>query len=204
MRDERLIDGFSATTRASRPRTNPQSETRNREAAFTLTEMFTTVAILVIVLGLMVSLARDVRARSAQGLTRDLLARLDAAVALYQARTMALPAVPMLEPMPDEAAMQRYAATTNVQVVRALRGELDLSGVLGELPVFIYDQRTVRDSWGSPVLFLPKHHPAIGLGVGDRPFFVSAGPDRRYLTRDDNLYSYETAGVEMGTTDEQR
>jgi hypothetical protein len=29
------------------------------------------------------------------------------------------------------------------------------------------------------------------MALGDRPFFVSAGPDRRFLTREDNLYSYE-------------
>ena len=45
--------------------------------------MLTTVAVLVIVLGLMVSLARDVRTRSAERLTKDLLHRLDLLVAQY-------------------------------------------------------------------------------------------------------------------------
>src|SRR4051812_40017207 len=52
--------------------------------AFTLIEMLTTVAALVIVLGLMVSLARDVRHRSADHLTKDILRRLDGLVAQYR------------------------------------------------------------------------------------------------------------------------
>lgn len=180
--------------RVCSPRSNPQSAIGNAKSAFTLTEMFTTVAILVIVLGLMVSLARDVRTRSAQELSRDLLARLDGAILAYHQRAGALPPVQPLDPNLDEGVVQRHASVTNLQVIRALRTQMDLTAALGELPLFIYDQRMVRDSWGSPVLFLPTHHPDIGLGVGDRPFFVSAGPDRQFLTRDDNLYSYEMAG----------
>src|SRR5256885_2776690 len=56
--------------------------------AFTLIEMLTTVAVLVIVLGLMVSLARDVRNRSAERLTKDLLRRLDYLVAQYKQRSL--------------------------------------------------------------------------------------------------------------------
>src|SRR5437773_9232659 len=56
--------------------------------AFTLIEMLTTVSVLVIVLGLMVSLARDVRNRSADRLTKDLLRRLDLLVAQYKARNL--------------------------------------------------------------------------------------------------------------------
>ena len=55
---------------------------------FTLIEMLTTVAVLVIVLGLMVSLARDVRTRSAERLTKDLLNRLDTLVAAYKAKSL--------------------------------------------------------------------------------------------------------------------
>src|SRR5204863_5667763 len=62
---------------------NPKSK-----IAFTLVEMLTTVAVLVIVLGLMVSLARDVRTRSADRLTKDLLHRLDSLVAQYRIRSL--------------------------------------------------------------------------------------------------------------------
>src|SRR5437667_11857331 len=61
---------------------------RHLPLGFTLIEMLTTVAVLVIVLGLMVSLARDVRNRSAERLTKDLLRRLDLLVAQYKARSL--------------------------------------------------------------------------------------------------------------------
>src|SRR5437762_12966239 len=98
----------------------PQSKIQNPKSkipAFTLIEMLTTVAVLVIVLGLMVSLARDVRNRSAERLTKDLLRRLDLLVAQYKARSLkplseeqrkAYPLVhPLFSPdaneLPDEA-----------------------------------------------------------------------------------------------------
>src|SRR4051812_2144841 len=63
---------------------------------FTLTEMLTTVAALIILLGLMVSLARDVRARSANGLTQDILGKLDRLMAQYIQRNGDLPAIPLV------------------------------------------------------------------------------------------------------------
>src|SRR4051812_42696301 len=54
-----------------------------RRRGFTLIEMLTTVAVLIIVLGLMVSLARHVRDQSAQQLTRQTLKQLDALMSDY-------------------------------------------------------------------------------------------------------------------------
>ena len=68
------------------------------------------------------------------------------------------------------------------------------AGVLGDVPVSMYDETTLRDAWGSPIVFMPAKHPWVGTAPQDRFFFFSAGPDRRYLTQDDNLYSYEEAG----------
>src|SRR2546421_6221866 len=65
-----------------------QTSNNKRHLAFTLIEMLTTVAVLVIVLGLMVSLARDVRNRSAERLTKDLLRRLDTLVAQYRVKNL--------------------------------------------------------------------------------------------------------------------
>src|SRR3954468_24455688 len=92
--------------------------------AFTLIEMLTTVAVLVIVLGLMVSLARDVRTRSADRLTKDLLRRLDELVRQYQARlprTMSLEErrqYPIVRPLfdaldPEEAHLRENALANN-------------------------------------------------------------------------------------------
>src|SRR5215203_6362133 len=73
------------TMNFERPTSNFQRRTRS---AFTLVEMLTTVAVLVIVLGLMTSLARDVRTRSAERLTKDVLHRLDLLVAQYRQRSL--------------------------------------------------------------------------------------------------------------------
>src|SRR5205809_3153380 len=76
-----------------------QSEIGNRKSAiraFTLIEMLTTVALLVIVLGLMVSLARYVRTRSATQLTRELLVNLNEAIARYESTYAGVPPVDAL------------------------------------------------------------------------------------------------------------
>jgi len=176
-------------------------------AGFTLLEMLTTIAALMIVFILMVSLANRVRGVSADNVTKAALRRLEDALAQYRKHANgALPAVtPLVAPIvgggpaarPDEAALRAAAAANNQDVVRALRagGGGGFSAKLAaELPASLYDDRTVRDAWGSPIAFLPKFDPDIGMALGDRPFFVSAGPDRRYLTREDNLYSYEESG----------
>src|ERR1041385_3156037 len=67
----------------------------SRRRAYTLIEMLTTVAALVILLGLMVSLARDVRRRSATELTNEIIGRLDNLMEQYVSRSAghALPVV---------------------------------------------------------------------------------------------------------------
>lgn len=154
--------------------------------------MLTTVAILVIVLGLMVSLARDVRNRSAERVTKDMLAKLDRMMAEYVERNgKALPPITPLvgqgaEGAPelvDDAALQAAALRNNEDLARVLRAQV---GVNDRAPSFF-------DAWGNPVVFMPRQHPAIGMAGGDRFFFFSPGPDGRFLTREDNLYSYERA-----------
>ncbi len=167
--------------------------------AFTLIEMLTTVALLVIVLGLMVSLARYVRATSSTRVTTELLRDLDRVMSLYISRHSTVPRVhPLIvaavetDAIEDGPGMQRAALANNEQLLRALKTELAMGGSpLDGLPLGLYDGRTVRDAWGMPVVFMAHQNPSIGMAAEDRPFFFSAGPDRKYLTRDDNLYSYE-------------
>src|SRR5688500_7766854 len=174
-------------------------------SAFTLIEMLTTVAVLVIVLGLMVSLARDVRTRSAERLTKDLLARLDTLVEQYRRPLRTLPedqlrmhpvVHPLLSPADgaavDEPRLRDNAAANNRELVRTLKSQMDLAGgAFSDLSIANYNEVNVLDAWGSPLVYMPSQHPQIGMAAGDRSFFFSAGPDRRYLTRQDNLYSYE-------------
>jgi type II secretory pathway pseudopilin PulG len=152
-----------------------------RRGGYTLIEFFVTIAVLVIVLGLMVDLARRVRRTSADRLTRQLLQQLDALMENVTARH------------------------NNAEFVRLLRGQSDLTRpttnpsapnavaarVFAGLPLSLYNEVTLHDPWGSPIVFMPRQHPLVGMAPSDRPFFFSAGPDGKFLSRDDNLYSYE-------------
>jgi len=191
---------------------------------YTLVEFFVTIAVLVIVLGLMVDLANRVRRNSADRLTRQLLQRLAALMQDYADRNDGqLPPVTTLvapnSAVPDEATLQLTARRNNADVVRILRGQFDLShasttnptardvlrarpqDVFAGLPLSLYDEVTLRDPWGNPIVFMPGQHPLLGMAPGDHFFFFSPGPDRKYLTRDDNLYSYEeTGGADTAST----
>ncbi len=175
-------------------------------SGFTLIEMLTTVAVLVIVLGLMVSLARDVRNRSAEALTTDILSRLDTLVDQYRAKALSSipqrdwrkyplvhPFIQPNEPL-DEGQLQDDAVQNNKDLVRTLKKYFDLSAdAFHDLSIANYNEVMVLDAWGRPIVYMPRGHPAIGMAANNRSFFFSAGPDRKYLTRQDNLYSYESA-----------
>jgi prepilin-type N-terminal cleavage/methylation domain-containing protein len=199
---------------------------------FTLIEMMTTVAVLIIVLGLMVSLARFVRDRSANTLTREVLAELSFQLDQYLARNHdQLPVVtPLVEgtgELPDEETLARAARKNNQEIVAALKndartrlgatnpssnGKNDRSrDLFGGLPVAIYNNAALHDAWGNPIVFMPgmhpqigmapQRHPQVGMAPQDAPFFFSAGPDQKYRTRDDNLYSYESLPVNRPVDD---
>ena len=169
-----------------------------------MVEMLTTVALLIIVLGLMVSLARYVRRRSADELTRKMLVNLHAAMVEYTRQYGPLVVPPLLDPketrpVVDELALERAALANNRQLVQVLRAHKDLSDkAFRDLPLSLYDEATLRDAWGTPIVFMPGMHRLVGMAPGNEWFFFSAGPDRQYLTRDDNHYSYETLGEEGG------
>src|SRR5690242_20608970 len=100
----------ASTPSSAQARPNPIAVSPARSRAFTLIEMLTTVAVLIIVLGLMVSLARYVRDRSANELTQNLLLRLDDLARTYEMRIGHPPEVPpILSPddvFGNEAAVQ--------------------------------------------------------------------------------------------------
>lgn len=176
---------------------------RRRHKAFTLLEMLTTVAVLILVLGMMVSLAHYVRNELAVEATKDVLHRLDAMMQQYASREGHLPAVePFIPPglmqtdLPDEQILQQTAVGNNRGFVAALRE----AGILqdesfGGLPQSLYNDMMIRDAWGSPIVFMPAMHEGIGMALENRPFFFSAGPDQQYLTQENNLYSYEQEGL---------
>jgi len=190
---------------------SPQSKWFYLRPAYTLIEMLTTIAVLVIVMGLMVSLARRVRAQSARALTESVLLKLDVLMSQYVNRNHQLPVVSSFVPestrdgeRPEEPLLQRSALRNNRELVRVLRGQVDLAGgTFAELPISLYDEATLRDAWGTPIVFMPRFNQAVGMAPGDRYFFVSAGPDGHFLTRDDNLYSYEGTPASPVTSEER-
>lgn len=166
-----------------------------RCGGFTLVEMLTTVALLIIGLGLMVSLARYVRSRSAEELTRRILINLHSAMLEYS-RAGGPPVIESFidNKATDEASLLNAAIANNRAMVLFFKSHKDLfTKALRDLP---YDDGTVRDAWGTPIVFMPAMHRLIGMAPGNDWFFFSAGPDRQYLTRGDNQYSYEAIGSE--------
>ena len=137
------------------------------------------------------------RSWSAARLTQDLLSRLDEAMAQYLVHSgKVLPQVARFveDEHVEESDLQRRAFENNRTFTLALlrqpkltRETIESISLTAQTP----ENAGIRDAWGGPVVFMPSQHPAIGMAPGDRPFFLSAGPDGRYLTRDDNLYSYD-------------
>lgn len=186
-----------------------------------LSELLLVVVTVAVIFGLIVSLARRVRRESAHDLAERVLVELEFSLAAYQRREQKLPDVAALLPgsstllptppldtalsaaMPNEAppesALRIRALVNNRQVVRALavgrgnRAEVEES-VLDTLGVLLFDGGTLRDPWGAPIAYMAGGSSLIGTAAGDRPFFFSAGPDGQYLTREDNVYSYEIIG----------
>ena len=181
--------------------------------------MLTVVAALIILLGLMVSLAWDVRRQSSERLTKDLLLKLDVLMGQYLARYKQLPQVtplvegivagaaasqpatrPAEDELPDEDTLLSSSELNNRDFVQALRGEAAAAASPGPFAPAVggvYDELTLRDAWGTPIVFMPAMHPSIGMALGNRPFFFSAGPDRLFRTLEDNLYSYEQGASEV-------
>jgi hypothetical protein len=164
---------------------------------FTLIEMLTTVAALVIVLGLMVSLARYVRHRSAEALTRGLLGKLDRLVGQHaEAQELLWKKAPALisgaSASIDDVELLKAARANNEAFVQVWVSEVG-GRELESLPVSLYDRKTVRDAWGTPVVLMCPGARNMLIAPQKRYFFLSAGPDRRFSTMADNLYSYERA-----------
>lgn len=112
-------------------------------------------------------------------------------MAVYVHQFSAVPSVPEFIPdqqVPPEDQLRRAAARNDEAVIRALKSASLLK--FDDVSIAYYDEARVRDAWGSPIVFMSHMHPAIGMDPKGW-FFFSAGPDRQYLTRDDNLYSYD-------------
>lgn len=187
---------------------NRKNPTKPR-AGFTLIELLIAACLLVIILGLAVSLSRHVRAQSARVMTSDLLARMERMLDVFLSEhpVEALDGVvPIMGPEiaegetrgVDEGLLLRRAIRNNREWLRLLTESVSPEvasspELLGQLSLSVYDPRypSLRDAWGTPIVFVRRTRPELGMAPRDAPFFLSAGPDRRFLTVADNLYSYE-------------
>jgi hypothetical protein len=94
---------------------------------------------------------------------------------------------------PSEATLQILARQNNADFVRYLhlQSAAKIGGPGDDALAECMTNGVLEDPWGSPIVFMPRQHPAIGMAPGDAFFFISAGPDRLFLTHDDNFYSFE-------------
>ena len=47
---------------------------------------------------------------------------------------------------------------------------------IGELPLSVYDEVTLRDAWGSPIVFMPREHRLIGMAPRAAQLFLLRRP----------------------------
>lgn len=149
-------------------------------AGFTLLELLTASAGLIVVLGLVVSLARYVRQNASLSAMREQMLALNAALAAKGPP----PGLPMFaEGMTaeNEARSPEGMRALARQNAEAWSAHFGLSATAS------------FDPWGLPVVLINGAHPNLGMAPRFKPFFLSAGPDNRYFTLVDDLYSYDLA-----------
>ncbi len=171
-----------------------------RRRGFTLVEVAVMAAGVALLMGVAVSLSHSVRDRSSVELTRNILDQLERASGAYIRQHHQPPVItPVLGPAGDEV-------DESVILANALQNNREMLKVMqftgSELPATVFDpgtgssgRKTLRDAWGSPIVLVVGRTQRLGLSPDDRPYFVSAGPDRKFLTREDNLYGYEGVTV---------
>lgn len=176
------------------------SSLRLHRSGYTLVELFLTLIVVMIILGVMLNLAKRVRGELADKATRQILARLTVLLDQYQQRNdgQLPPIAPVLlsRQRPTEETLAALALANNADLVRYLNLRSAASRAADDslapsLRTTATGQTLLEDPWGSPIVFMPHQDPAIGMAPSDTFFLFSAGPDRQYLTREDNLYSYE-------------
>jgi hypothetical protein len=147
-----------------------------------LLELMTACAALIVVLGLVVSLARYVRRNASLSAVREQLiflnARLDE------------------KGVPPDLAMFAAGLTAEDEIrhPEAVRTLARQNGetwsrhlALGNTSHF--------DPWGMPIILINGAHPNLGMAPRFKPFFMSAGPDNRYFTLADDLYGYDLDAI---------
>ena len=177
------------------------AEPFSKHRGYTIVELFLTLAVLMVVLGLMINVSNRVRRESADKITRQMLSRLTLMMAQYRRQNGQLPPVtPLIETNQtiNESDLLIRSRKNNADFVRYLqltqlasRPDADDDPLASGLHQTGSDPPLLEDPWGTPIVFMAGQNPAIGLPPRDAFFFFSTGPDRLFLTHQDNFYSYE-------------
>jgi hypothetical protein len=167
-----------------------------------LIELLTIVAVLTIGLAFMVSMARHVRSTSANELTRKRMQAI--ARAVHEADGRGVDVTTRFPPdtarsdrrVGDrEGVLQALAQLSSRNLASQLAGEPAAAGsaadLLARADIAARGIPELNDAWGRPIALLPGQVADVGMAPDDGPFLVSAGPDGRFLTLADNLYSYD-------------
>ena len=195
---------------------------RTRTAGFVLVEILLIAAVLWIAIGLLISLSRHVRSRSAESDTARMLwkahlalsraqsaqASTDGATGIVSSSTVAEASA--VGGLPKPLGLDELAIASPKTVRQTLDGHnrVLVHALLQSMPDdeandprsqvawarlsrSMFDGQTLRDAWGTPVVLARGDDQRLGLAPGRRDYCLSAGPDRNFLTRDDNLYSFE-------------
>ena len=159
-----------------------------------LIELLTLVAVLMIALALMVATARHVRATSATELTRKRMRALaDAATAAIEKGVDPTMAMPTNLPGSPEDHLRAFARTSSHRLDESIAAEAPVAvpALANAIVAAAAGRPELDDAWGQPIALMPGQIPALGMAPDDGPFLVSAGPDGRFLTLSDNIYSYD-------------
>ncbi|MEM7806712.1 MAG: type II secretion system protein [Planctomycetota bacterium] len=179
------------------------SSSRSSRRGLSTGDVLVVVAIIGLLLGLATSLARQVREQGRLNLVLNVFRDLEAARNAYATQHGNSPSIPALLPTGTEQLTEealtpelllKRAQLNNVAMHEALASRLEHAGALRLLPPVRHDGERLLDPWGMPIVYDAGGTGLLGTARGDRPFFLSAGPDRDYRTRGDNVYSYEDLG----------
>lgn len=158
-----------------------------------LIELLTLVAVLMIGLAMMVATARHVRSTSANELTRKRMRALaDAAIEVIEKGADPTLPVPATAPGEPEDRIRAFARASSRRLDDVLAaGAPDRPAIADAIAAVAAGRPELDDAWGQPIALMPGQQPSLGMAPDDTPFLVSAGPDGRFLTLSDNIYSYD-------------
>lgn len=143
----------------------------------TVLELCAFVSVVAVMLSGMVSLARHLKSRGAEELTRERMEQI-----VQRARSL------WNDPEVVEPIGQSMSESN--LLTWATRSSSKLSAALAKTDPSVRPE-LFFDAWGTPIGLVAGGGRLLGIPPDDSPFLISAGPDRQFLSLGDNLYSYD-------------